>query len=156
MGPGHRVVGALAGAALGYAAGQPFPLVVLGAVVATAASHGWLSPDVDQTAPWRGVGQLPGLGRLAAHRYGLSHWWGLPVIMWWGINLLPEPGQWAATFLLAGWVSHLAADFVFGRLALWPWGWWKVGLGLKTGGRVEQVAQLAAGGVLALVVAAAW
>lgn len=135
----HQSFAALAGASFAAVTGQPFPLVVLTAVVATATSHGWLSPDVDQTGAWRAVSRfaIGPLRRFFTHRYGLSHWWGIPVVAFWLSYELPEQAQWAAVALIIGWVSHLAGDFLFGKLAVFPWGWWKIGLGLRTDGVLE-------------------
>lgn len=135
MGPSHRLLGALAGATVASVAGQEWPMVAMTALIATSTAHGWPSPDMDQTGPWRTVGRF--LGPLANHRSGLSHWWGLPVLAWWGVQHLPQEAHWPAYALLAGWVSHLLGDFVFGKLSLFPWGGPKFGVGLKTDGFIE-------------------
>lgn len=140
MGPSHRLFGALAGAALAHYTGRPFADVTMAALVASSTAHGWSSPDMDQTKPWRAAGRLlPGEAHhLAAHRTGLSHWWGLPVLMWFlVIQHLPAGAEWPATVLLIGWVSHLLGDLVFGKLALYPWGGPSFGLELDTGGFIE-------------------
>lgn len=137
MGATHRLFGALSGAALASAQGEPRAMVVITALVASATSHGWASPDMDQTKPWRALGVVPLLRPLLAHRRGLSHWWALPLAAGWHVNALPAQAQWVGWALLAGWVSHLAGDFVFGELYLLPWGGPGVGLGLRTDGPLE-------------------
>lgn len=138
MGPQHRLFGALAGALTASVAGQEWPLVAMTALVATSTAHGWSSPDMDQTGPWQALARLSGpLGPMLAHRR-LTHWWALPVAVWWLIGVyVPAGAAWPAYALLAGWVSHLVGDFVFGKLPLLPWGGPKVGLGFKTGGWLE-------------------
>ena len=135
MGPTHRVTGALAGASLASASAQPWHMIAMTALVATATSHGWSSPDMDLTRPWRATIARTGAGE---HRYGLSHWWGLPVAAAAAAHTyLPPGGRWVAYALIAGWASHLIGDLVFGHLALYPWGGPRVGLGIDTGGFIE-------------------
>jgi membrane-bound metal-dependent hydrolase YbcI (DUF457 family) len=107
-------------------------------IVASSASHGWASPDVDQTKPWTTLRRaLPGsVDQVLNHRV-LTHWWGLPVLAWWAAGGLPGPQRWVVFALIIGWTSHLVGDVVFGHLPLLPWGGPTVGLGLKTGGRIE-------------------
>lgn len=137
MGPTHRLFGALAGAGVATAAGQPWAMVAMTSLVATATSHGWSSPDLDQTEPWQKLGRWSGpLGQLFAHRH-LTHWWGLAVLAWVGAGHLPADSRWPAVALLAGWVSHLVGDAIFGKIPLLPWGGYFVGLGLDTGGFIE-------------------
>lgn len=139
LGPTHRVTGGLFGVVAAAYAGQPPSMVVMSGIVATAASHGWLSPDVDQTKPWVAVRKaLPRFcGPLLNHRTGLSHWWGLAALAGWGIGFLTPEAQWPAAMLLVGWTSHLVGDFLFGSLAIFPWGGPTFGLGLATGGLLE-------------------
>ena len=140
MGPTHRLFGGLAGVTLATYTDQPWSMVAMSGIVATASAHGWLSPDVDQTKPWVAVRKkLPSFcDQLMNHRTGLSHWWALPALAWWqGIGHLPPDAVWFATVLLVGWVSHLIGDFIFGELALFPWGGPTFGLRLDTGGWIE-------------------
>lgn len=139
MGPTHRLTGGLAGVGFATMAGQPPAMVVMSGIVATAASHGWLSPDVDQTKPWVAIRKAlpPFCDPLLNHRTGLSHWWALVPLAWWGIAHLGPDAQWPATVLLVGWASHLVGDFLFGSLAVLPWGGPTFGLGLATGGALE-------------------
>lgn len=139
MGPTHRYFGALCGAAVTSWQGQLWPTVAMTALVATATSNGWSSPDMDQTHPWRRLARLSGpFSHLLAHRC-LTHWFGLPVAAWWLVGSYAPPGiQWPAHALLIGWASHLLGDFIFGRVPLLPWGGrWQWGLGLTTGGFLE-------------------
>lgn len=138
MGPTHRCFGALCGATAAAAAGQDWSMVAMTGLVATATSHGWSSPDMDQTRPWVTVRQvLPNpLDNLLNHR-AITHWWGVPVLAWWGMAHLAPQAQWPAYALLIGWVSHLLGDFIFGKLPVLPWGGWCIGLGLDTGGFIE-------------------
>lgn len=135
LGPTHRAFGGLAGVTLAAAAGQPWPMVAMTGIVATATSNGPASPDMDQTRTWRRVTAVLPRG-MRRHR-GLTHWWGLPVAAWVLVQQLPPDAHWPAYALLAGWVSHLVGDFVFGRLPLLPWGGPSFGVGLGTGGFVE-------------------
>ncbi|MGL4743135.1 MAG: metal-dependent hydrolase [Dermatophilaceae bacterium] len=137
MGSTHRCFGALAGAGLAAAQGEGRTMIVITALVATATSHGWASPDVDQTRAWRSLGVVPFLRPLLAHRSGLSHWWFLPFVAGWAVAQLPERAQWVGWALLAGWASHLVGDFIFGRLHPLPWGGPGLGLGLRTDGLLE-------------------
>ena len=52
-GAGHRLAGAATGAAWAVTT-VPYSLsvVAMSAAVASATSHGWMSPDVDLTGPW--------------------------------------------------------------------------------------------------------
>jgi hypothetical protein len=139
MGPTHRLTGGLAGVAYAAATGQPWSVVAMSGVIASASAHGFLSPDVDQTKPWVAVRKLlPGsIDQVLNHRTGLSHWWGLVPLAWWGIQQMTPLAGFLATLLLVGWASHLVGDFIFGELALLPGGGPTFGLGLDTGGRLE-------------------
>lgn len=139
LGPTHRTLGFLCGVAVASAADQPWSMVAMSGLVASATSHGWASPDVDQTEPWVRVRQaLPKPhARLLNHRC-LSHWWGLPLAAYPAAQVgLPAEAVWPATMLLVGWVSHLLGDLLFGELPVDPWGRRTAGLGLDTGGFLE-------------------
>ena len=162
-GAGHRTVGAAAGIALAattHPTAWQAPLIVAAAV---AFSHGPTSPDIDQTQAWHLLDRLlpdEALGNNGPlqHR-GISHWWGVPaaaaVAVW---ILCPPALAWAAWAALAGWTSHLAADFVCGRsgcgrgpgIPLAPW-WWHVGAGFASDGPTARA--LAAAAVPATVAA---
>ena len=139
MGPTHRLTGAVAGAAVASWQGQPFEIIAMTAIIATATAHGWSSPDVDQTGPWVRIARaMPDvIGRLMAHRK-ITHWWGLPVVAWWFAMQMPEATRMPALALIIGWTSHLLGDLVFGKLPIDPWGKAKVGLPLRTGGAIEK------------------
>jgi len=137
LAPGHR-----AAVLVGWFAGNlvldlPWWQVGAGAVIARATSAGALSPDVDRTDHWPGP-----------HR-GVTHWWGTPACAG-GVLLAttPPPAQWAILAALAGWMAHIIADGIFGRIPLWPrfggpqWRgrWIRGGLRLHTGGQVEHFA----------------
>jgi hypothetical protein len=117
MAPAHHLAGFATGAALATAAHQPVWVAVASACLASVTAGGVLSPDVDQFKVWRALDRwLPdewlGEGGPLQHR-GLSHWWGIPagVAAW----LYVSGGPWWAWMLLAGWVSHLVADWAFGQ-----------------------------------------
>jgi hypothetical protein len=139
MGPTHRLAGSLAGVAVSSVAGQPWSIVAMSGLVASATSHGWASPDIDQTEPWVMARRaLPSpADRLLNHR-ALSHWWGLPVAAAWFAGGLPAEAAWPAWMLIVGWSSHLVGDFVFGKIPVLPFpDSPTVGLGLDTGGFLE-------------------
>lgn len=135
LGASHKVFGALCGATVATATGQPWSMVAMTSIVSTATSAGWSSPDIDQTGPWQKVASLVP-GPLLSHRF-LTHWWGLPVAAWLLVDRLPVEAHWPAYALLIGWTSHLLGDAIFGRVPLLPWGGTFVGLGLDTGGFIE-------------------
>lgn len=147
MAPAHHLAGFATGAALAACAHQPAWVAVGSASLAAITAGGVLSPDVDQYKPWRALDRwLPdewlGEGGPLQHR-GVSHWWGIPaaVAAW----LYVSGGPWWAWMLLAGWVSHLVADWAFGQRAwgrgpgipLLPW-WGHHGLGGDAGGMLER------------------
>ena len=145
MGPGHRVFGALAGATYAHLSGEEFAVVGLVAIAASASSHGWSSPDVDQTKPWTMLARILPAGWLA-HRTGLSHWWGWPALAW--LLLLPrapEDVHMLAAALLIGWSSHILADAIFGGkvggVSLLPAGGPRIGLPFQTGEMFEDIAR---------------
>jgi hypothetical protein len=143
----HYLAGFATGAALAMHAHQPAWVAVGSAGLAAVTAGGVLSPDVDQFKVWRALDRwLPdewlGEGGPLQHR-GLSHWWGIPAAV--AVWLYVSGGPWWAWMLLAGWVSHLAADWAFGKRA-WgrgpgipflPW-WGHRGLGGDAGGLLER------------------
>ncbi|NLD77712.1 MAG: hypothetical protein GX643_13700 [Acidimicrobiales bacterium] len=143
VGPTHRMFGALAGATYGSVTGQHWTGMAVMALAASATSNGPFSPDMDQTGPWQKLSKstrLVGVRGWFRHRHGLSHWWALPFIAWWGVGLLPPETQWAVITihaLIIGWASHLLGDLIFGELSLFPWGGPSWGIGLKTDGILE-------------------
>ncbi len=129
----HRLFAASASLAVSTAAGAPGWQTAASAVIATASSAGWTSPDSDQSWLW----WVPG-----GHR-GLTHWWGLPggaAIA--TLMFVPPQAAWAIWALLLGWSSHLLGDFIFGErppgIPMAPW-WAYAGLGLDSGGLIERV-----------------
>lgn len=138
MGATHRLFGAACGATVATVAGQSETMILMAGLVASASSHGWASPDVDQTRPWVVVRRsLPGVGRWMNHRTGITHWWGLALGVWLLVELCaPVEALWPARALLVGWTSHLVGDAVFGKVPVWPAGP-MVGVGLRTDGFVE-------------------
>jgi hypothetical protein len=154
FGTDHRITAAASWVVTATMTGLPAWQVAAGAAVAAAFSTG---PDVDNTRAWKRLdGVLPdellGAGGPLGHRR-LMHWWGLPAAV--AVALYLAGGPWYAWAAVEGWASHLAGDFVFGMpgygtpigVPLGPW-WWHVGVGLRSGGRVERtVVPLAAAAV---------
>lgn len=150
----HVVLGALAG--LGYATAQHLTPAQAACTAVLAALAAPL-PDVDCRRWWQRTDRVVpdealGHGGPMRHR-GLTHWWGVPAALAAALPVtgLPVAGgdaSWVAWALLAGWSSHLAGDFVFGKacprqgrgpgIPLAPW-WAHHGVGLDTGGAVEAV-----------------
>ena len=162
-GPTHHLLGAAAGRGLAMGLGWSPLRAGLAVVLAGAVAGGRLSPDLDQSWGWRKADHLApdemlGFGGPMRHR-GITHWWGLPACALGLVLLVPPDVRWAVLALLAGWTSHLAGDFVFGKrdvrahrnagIPLYPW-WGHIGLGLDTGGTLESVTR---GVVLPLVLA---
>lgn len=135
LGPTHRLFGALCGATYASTTGQDFPTIVAVSIVATATSHGWSSPDLDQTEPWTTARKfLPGIREVMHHR-GITHWWGLIPAAWMGVHaFIPAGDRWVFVALLIGWASHILGDAIFGKIPVFPWGGRHVGIGLDTGG----------------------
>lgn len=136
--------------------------LLAGAVAATVAPL----PDVDQRRWWC-YARDPLTGRRTVRRdlprwlqhRRVTHWWGLAVPMAAPAAFLPAPLGWLLAAIAAGWLSHLAGDWVFGqrgpRETGWRgagiplgwrrcrstsgryWSWIYHGCGLKCGGRVE-------------------
>ncbi|NLT53619.1 MAG: hypothetical protein GXX79_03410 [Actinomycetales bacterium] len=148
----HRLLGM--SVVLGLAVAQGWSPLQAGAgtVIGLAVSGGRLSPDMDQFRGWRLADRvLPdealGQGGPMRHR-GLTHWWGLPILVAATVPVVPPGYRWLVLALLAGWCSHLLGDFLFGRadarsgrgpgIPLAPW-WGHVGLGLDTGGGLESL-----------------
>lgn len=138
MGNTHRLFGAVCGAAYGHAIGADMATIIMTASMASVFSHGATSPDMDQKKPWVRFNRwTPAIfDPLLAHRR-LSHWWGLPVLAWFGIHAMPEHLQVPFIAALVGWVSHIVGDAIFGKIPVSPWGGWYVGVGLETGGFIE-------------------
>jgi hypothetical protein len=157
---GHhrRVALALSLTAAHYVALPPLGVAVA-AATAWAAGSGPASPDADNTPDahdfdtavpdeWLGNGGPLGHRRLA-------HWWGIPAAAWWWWHdqplIAPAELGWACTGLWQGWVSHLLADFIWGRAArgrgpgipFAPW-WWHWGAGLNPKGPSARVGSWAA------------
>ena len=128
----HRLLAGSAGFAAAASTGAPPWQVGATALIATATSAGWASPDADQS--W--LAWVPG-----GHR-GLTHWWGLPALAGLAVLVLvPQDAAWPLWALLIGWSSHLLGDFVFGErppgIPMAPW-WAYAGLGLDSGGGIEK------------------
>lgn len=147
----HNLLGAVSGLALGTASGWPWWQTLIASGLASVTSDGPTSPDGDQYKLWKTIDrwvpdELLGKGGPLQHR-GISHWWGLPVLAGLLVWLAPGWVRWALLALVVGWASHLVGDFVFGKRDPWsgrgpgiptaPW-WGHVGVGLKSGGRVER------------------
>jgi hypothetical protein len=156
----HHLVGMYAGAGLAWTTHAPLWHLPIAVGVASLFAGGRLSPDVDQYKAWRRLDkwlpdELLGHGGPLGHRR-VSHFWGIPAVV--GAALLvthvlhPGPAWIAWAWLavgsaVAGWASHLAADYAFGK-ACWqdgrgagipfaPW-WAHHGLGFDSGGILER------------------
>lgn len=128
----HRLFAASVSLAVSTSAGSPLWQGAAAAVIATASSAGWTSPDADQS--W--LRWAPG-----GHR-GFTHWWGLPALLAVGtLVFIPPEAAWAVWALLLGWGSHLVGDFIFGErpagIPMAPW-WAYAGLGFNSGGALER------------------
>ena len=129
----HRLFAASASLAVSTSAGSPAWQGAAAALIATATSAGWTSPDADQS--W--LSWAPG-----GHR-GFTHWWGLPALLAVGTMVfIPPEAAWALWALLLGWGSHLVGDFIFGErpagIPMAPW-WAYAGLGFNSGGVIERI-----------------
>jgi membrane-bound metal-dependent hydrolase YbcI (DUF457 family) len=132
MGPQHRVAAAAAWLATATHLGVGGWQLAAGTVIAGAAGHGILSPDVDQRGLLADV--IPG-----GHR-GITHWWLIPVAMWWAAGHA-HTYRWAVLAVAIAWASHIAADAIFGAVPLTPQlrgGWVHAGIRLRTGGFTER------------------
>jgi hypothetical protein len=128
----HRLFAASVSLAVSTAGNTPTWQGTAAAVISTASSAGWTSPDADQS--W--LDWVPG-----GHR-GLTHWWGIPAMLAVAtVVFVPPEAAWAVWALLLGWSSHLVGDFIFGErpkgIPMSPW-WAYAGLGLNSGGLVER------------------
>jgi hypothetical protein len=153
MGATHRLLGASSGAAWASQQHLTAPQATIGIALAVLTSAGHTSPDVDQSWLWHRADQvlpdeLLGRGGPMQHR-GLMHWWGLPLAAALAVaTLLPSAAGWAVGAALAGWVSHLVGDLLFGKpdvrssrgpgIPLMPW-WCHVGLGIGVDGVLERI-----------------
>ncbi len=150
MGATHRSSSV---ALLGLALTQGWPPLQTGAgvLIALAVAGGRLSPDLDQYRGWRLADKiLPDevLGHGGPMRRGITHWWGIPLAVGIATFAVPQGLRWLVLSVLAGWVSHLVGDFIFGRadafshrgpgIPLAPW-WGHVGLGYDAGGTTERI-----------------
>src|SRR3954469_3765438 len=105
----HRLVGFATGAALAASTGHSAWAAVGSGLLAEVTAAGRTSPDIDQYKVWhRWVGD----SGLARHR-GITHWWGLPAAAALWLHSVGAP--WGVWMLVAGWFSHLAADWFFGQ-----------------------------------------
>lgn len=112
---GHRQAGYLCGISAGILLNYlPFECILVGAI-ATITSGGKTSPDLDQTDMYNLL--LPKAWK--GHRK-LTHWWGWPAFIWFGILIYWQqnhPDAWWFSILwilTLGWSSHLLIDFIFG------------------------------------------
>lgn len=141
-GAGHRLAGACAGASWALATvPYSWSVVAMSAAVSSATSHGWMSPDLDLTRPWRllqrATPEIDGTDP-TRHR-GATHWPLWPLIAWYATGGWTGWDLTTAHLLILGWTSHVLADAVFGTVPLTPWGTCHIGLGLATGGATERV-----------------
>jgi hypothetical protein len=153
MDRGHRRTNAAIWFGLAAAGVLPVDPVslFLGAAMVSATSSDDYSPDADQKGL---VAKLvPG-----GHR-GPTH---MPELVagscWILVHLTAQRGYgWVGWAITVGWLGHLAADGVFGRIPFLILGGRRVGLGLKTGGRIEGFMAWAFGiAVVPLLVVALW
>ena len=141
MRTGHHLAGASAGLAAATVAGWSLPVAAATALVAAMVAP---LPDVDQRRWWAPLREF----RPLQHRR-LTHWWGLAVPLVAPIPFAPAPLAWLLASVATGWLSHLVADWVFGKrgpqstgwrgpgIPFMPW-WAYHGLGVRCGGTVER------------------
>ena len=141
-GAGHRLAGAATGAAWAVTT-VPYSLsvVAMSAAVASATSHGWMSPDADQCRPFVWLQKItPNGGRWGdpfGHRRA-THWLGWPILAWYATSGWAGWDITTARLLILGWASHLLADLFWGTVPFAPWGGWHFGFSLDTGGFTER------------------
>lgn len=167
-GPGHYAVGASAGLVYAQLAPVTWWQGVLAIPAAAGFSYGAVSPDIDQSWLWRRSNDvIPDAGSMGHRR--ITHSWmvfAIPSVLWWFGPHDPWFGLLFALTgaILAGWWSHLFADFLVGGrsknrgpgipLILW---WCHVGLGFKCGGWAERIVSgVVVVGVLAWTARNAW
>jgi membrane-bound metal-dependent hydrolase YbcI (DUF457 family) len=130
---GHRATATVGWLAAGTASGMPWWQLTAGAAVAATFAAGKWSPDLDHSG-WT-ARLVPG-----GHR-GVTHFPGTTLALSLAaLSLVPPTAAWVAWAVTAGWGSHLIADWVFGRIPVWPRGrgrWRWSGLRLTTGGLAE-------------------
>lgn len=149
-GPGHYALGATAGVVWCQAGGLTWWQGLIAVPVAAGCSYAALSPDIDGTKLWHFADRiLPDewLGNSGPMRHrGIMHFWGLYLALTvLASRVVADSWMWLAGAVLAGWWSHLAADFAVGArgqgrgpgIPLAPW-WGHVGLGAKCGGWMEK------------------
>jgi membrane-bound metal-dependent hydrolase YbcI (DUF457 family) len=133
IGSTHLAGGLLAGAVVSVATGAHISTEMVSLAGLGLAGVGALAPD------WFQI-NVPGANSIArgivGHR-GLSHWL-LTVAVVWGSSRLLLGGT--ATFLAAGWLSHLALDSLAGGAAtFWPWPGRIVLANVKTGSSLDKI-----------------
>jgi hypothetical protein len=113
--------------------GQPMDWreVACGAVVASSMCADDWSPDVDQGGWLAKV--IPG-----GHR-GITHTPEIVAVLLWLVHyaLAGRGYDWFPRGATAAWGSHLAVDFICGRIPFLILGGRRIGLGLRTGGLGE-------------------
>jgi membrane-bound metal-dependent hydrolase YbcI (DUF457 family) len=144
----HRLAGAVAGLGVGLVEGWEPGRAVLGVGLSVLVSGGVLSPDMDQYGWWRFLDrwvpdEVLGRGGPLQHR-GITHWWGLPVLVLVWLVVVGPGLLWPVLALLAGWGAHLVGDLLYGAegpgrgpgipMGLW---WGHRGVGWHSGGRGE-------------------
>ena len=127
------------------------------ALVAWACSSGPTSPDADNSAEAKALDsvvpdEVLGHGGPLGHRR-LAHSCLLPAAGWWLWHVQPVVSPvwpvWVFVGVWWGWVTHLAADFIWGRanprvglgrgIPLFLW-WGHAGVGLDPGGLLARLA----------------
>ena len=142
MGPNHRLAGVVAWIGLApYLGIHATAIIFQDALICGVMAHGILSPDMDQATYWTSK-LIPG-----GHR-GITHWWpitfsvlAVPAAYLIGAHIGMSEWRWLPLTIAVSWASHIAGDFVFGRIPILPrlkGGWHYFGLGLKTDGFTER------------------
>lgn len=150
-GPGHYALGASAGLVWVQVGGLNWWQAIIAVPLAAGVSFGkGVSPDVDQSKLWKWADRVipdEWLGKHGPMQHrGLAHWWGIYLALTVLASRVVAPAwMWLAGAVLAGWWSHLTADFLIGAkgqgrgpgIPVFPW-WGHVGLGAHCGGWVEK------------------
>jgi membrane-bound metal-dependent hydrolase YbcI (DUF457 family) len=132
-GNGHLAAAAMSAVAVSAHLDQPLWQRALSPAIALATAK---APDVDNSRWWQELRQHVPIKvvRSALNHRGITHWWGVPLALWWA----QDDPSWVFVALITGYASHLVADALFGKTGVPLVGWgWHVGLRLQMGKWLE-------------------